>query len=347
MPLAAARVARTSCPERRARRPAARDRASSTGVPRVRSRPSPRVVLGLLAFVALIAGLALVLRPGTSPAADADPAPKRFADGSCAEDPVRFGLALAPGDLGGVAAARRFADELTERLGCRTLVVPRASQGELVTALSTHEVDIAQVDPAVVIVAERVVGSSVVGAYTTDGDTPARSTPPAIWVREASRLRTLGDLRGRAVALGPQLTAGGDLDPRDALLRAGVPKGGVDDRTTRWSADDAEALAALRSRDVDAAVTRGVPPGGPPAGLRAVWAGDAPLADVMLARPAIPNAVRRLLLNAVRRMPAASLGPLSARQGLRDAAPLATVPLGLYAPLADRFDRLAGADLLP
>lgn len=325
----------------------ARDRASSTGVPRVRHRPSPRVAVALIAILVLLAGLALALRPGTSPAADAEQAPKRFADGSCAKDAVRFGLALAPGDDEGRAAARRFAHELSERLGCRTLVVIRDSQAGLVTALSTHEIDIAQVDPAVTIVADRVVGSAVVGAYTVDGDTPARSTPPVIWVRRASRLRTLADLRDRAVAFGPRLTAGGDLDPRDALLRAGVPTGAAEDRTSRWSADDDEALAALRSRDVDAAVTRAVPAGEPPAGLRPLWTGAAPLADVLIARPAIPNAARRILLNAVRRMPAASFGPLSARQGLRDAAPLAAVPLGLYAPLADRLDRLAGAGLLP
>ena len=213
-------------------------------MPRVRSRPSPRAVLGLAALLVLVAACALVLRPGTSPAAEAEAAPKRFASGSCAEDAVRFGLALAPGDDEGLAAARRFVQELSERLGCRTLVVTRSSQAELVTALSTHEIDIAQVDPAVTVVADRVVGSAVIGAYTVDGDTPARTTAPAIWVREASRLRTLADLRDRAVAFGPRLTAGGDLNPRDALLRAGIPTGGPDDRTARWSDDDAEALAA-------------------------------------------------------------------------------------------------------
>jgi hypothetical protein len=57
--------------------------------------------------------------------------------------------------------------------------------------------------------------------------------------------------------------------------------------------------------------------------------------------------VRRLIQVAVRGLPGAALAPLAARQGISEPAPLATVPLDLYAPVASRLDELAAAGLQP
>jgi hypothetical protein len=107
------------------------------------------------------------------------------------------------------------------------------------------------------------------------------------------------------------------------------------------------ALRALESGDADAAVTRGPVAASATRGLRRIWTETGPLADVIVLRPGIPNAVRRLILFAIRGLPTASLAPLAARQGIAEPAPLTSVPLDLYAPVAERIDALTAAGLQP
>lgn len=314
-------------------------------MPRLARRPAALSLVLLLALLG--AAIVLLAGPGRSAAQSddaADPA-ERFATGTCAEDAVRFGVVLPDGDRAGREAADRLTSDLSEGLGCRAVTVVYATQARLITAIGMHDVDVAQVDPASTIVAARVTGAAPVGAYALDADTPARARPSQLWARRAGDVRRLADLRDRRVALGPRGTAGGDLDPRAALLSAGVRVGGDDDRAT-FTDDDASALAALRDRRADAAVTRGAPTGEQVAGLRRIWTGTGPLGDVVVLRPGIPKALRRLVVSAVRKLPGAALAPLAARQGIVDPAPLITVPLDLYAPLGARLDELTAAGLV-
>lgn len=298
----------------------------------------------MLALVLLGAAVVGLVRAGGS-AADTPSAveAKRFADGSCQNAAVRFGVVLPAGDAQGRAAANRLTTDLAEGLGCRAIAIPYATQARLVTALAMQEVDIAQLDPAAAIVASRATGSVPAGAYAVDEDTPARQSPTELWVRRDGP-RTLTGLRDRKIALGPRLTAGGDLDPRAALLRAGVR---VDDDHATFADDDAAALRLLRTGRTDAALTRHAPAPDRVAGLRRVWSTTGPLADVVVLRPGIPKAVRRLIQVAIRGLPGAALAPLAARQGISEPAPLAVVPLDLYAPVASRLDDLVAAGLTP
>jgi ABC-type phosphate/phosphonate transport system substrate-binding protein len=318
-------------------------------VPRLRSRSAAGLALAALL---LAAAVLLLARPGGGVAATpaASPGPRdseRFVEDSCAQDAVRFGVVLARGDAAGRAAADRLTTDLSEGLGCEAITVAYATQARLVTALAMHDVDVAQLDPAALVVADRVTGAVSAGAYAVDRDTPARARPTELWVRRGSRVSTLADLAGRPIAFGPRLTTGGDVDPRTALLRAGVRTGGDDDTESRFVDDDVTALAALRAGRVDAAITRDAPSGDDVAGLRRVWSATGPLADVLVLRPGITRAVRRLIQVAVRGLPGAALAPLAARQGISEPAPLATVPLDLYAPIASRLDDLAAAGLQP
>lgn len=301
---------------------------------------------GLLLGLVLLAALVLLLvRPGGGSAAESGARDtERFANGSCQTAAVRFGVVLPADDAEGAAAANRLTTDLSEGLGCKAIAVRYATQARLVTALAMHDVDIAQLDPAAAIVASRTTGSVPSGAYAVDEDTPARTPRTELWARGDGDVRALRDLRDRSVALGPALTAAGDLDPRAALLGAGVRLRGDDAVTTD---DDVEALAALRAGRVDAAVTRRAPSGDDVRGLRRIWTTTGSLADVVLLRPGIPRAVRRLIQVAIRGLPGAALAPLAARQGVTEPAPLAVVPLDLYAPLASRLDDLVAAGLQP
>jgi ABC-type phosphate/phosphonate transport system substrate-binding protein len=314
-------------------------------VPHARSRP----VVALLALVLVAVAVVLVLRPGggSAGAQAADQKDERFADDSCARAAVRFGVVIASGDAQGTAAASRLVSDLAEGLGCRAIAVPYATQASLVTALAMHDVDVAEVDPVAMVVADRVTGAVPAGAYAIDGDTPARTRPAELWVRQNSRIRALADLKDRRVVFGPRLTAGGDIGPRAALLRAGVLRGGAGDTLASGSGDDTSALKALRDLRVDAAITRGAPSGAAIRGLRRIWTGSPALADVMAMRPGIPRSVRRLIQVAVRGLPGAALAPLAARQGLSEPSPLTAVPLDLYAPVAARLDDLVAAGLRP
>nr|WP_246852210.1 PhnD/SsuA/transferrin family substrate-binding protein [Patulibacter sp. SYSU D01012] len=253
---------------------------------------------------------------------------------------------MADDDAAGARAAEVFRADLAEQLGCRVVVVPYATQARVVTALAVHEVDLGQLDPAALVVADRAAGVASVGAYAVDQDTPARAGALALWTRRDGP-RDLAGLRGRRLALGAPLTAGGDLAPRAALLAAGVRADAPATDDVLDAGDDAEALRALRAGRVDAALTRQRPARREVRGLRRVWRATGPLADVVAIRPGIPNAFRRLVLVAVRQLPGRTLAPLAARQGIQQPAPLTSVPLDLYGPVAAQLDDLVGAGLRP
>jgi ABC-type phosphate/phosphonate transport system substrate-binding protein len=300
--------------------------------------------VGLLLTAAVVV---LLVRPGGGSAATTDKDTERFADDSCAKVAVRFGVVIPADDDAGRAAADRLTADLAEGLGCRAIAVPYATQARLVTALITHDVDVAELDPAAMVIADRVAGAVPAGAYAIDADTPARTAPTELWVRKNSRIRTLADLKDRAVAFGPRTTAGGDIGPRAALLAAGVRRGAPGDRLASWTDSDAAALRSLGDLTVDAAVTRHAPSPSETRDYRRIWTTTGSLADVLALRPGLPRAVRRLIQVAVRGLPGAALAPLAARQGIADPAPLTAVPLDLYAPVASRLDELVAAGLRP
>ncbi len=320
-------------------------------------RPSLRVAVALLvAALVLLGGIAVW--PGATPAttataADGTTTAKRLTEG-CRESAVRFGIVLADDDTGGRRAADAIAEEIGRQIGCRAIVVTRASQPEMLAALALHQVDFAQVDPATLVVGERVVALTVMGAYSAEADTAARvGDPPRLWARRDGPVGTLEDASGRGITLGPELTVAGDLAPRAALLAAGVPTAPAIDRVTATTTaidradDDVEALDQLRDGETDLALTRGPVSGAQARGLRAVWTGETPLADVLAIRPGLPNDVRRLLLSAVRDVPGALLAPLAERQGIDNALPLLPVPTELYDATTDELDALTSAGLIP
>lgn len=320
-------------------------------------RSSLRVAIPLVVGAAVLVGL-LAAGPGGAPtssatAADGPPDVRRLAQG-CRDSAVRFGIVLADGDTAGRRAATAITDEIGEQIGCRAIVVTRTTQPQLLAALALHQVDFAQVDPATLVAGERTVALTVMGAYSAAADTPARvATAPRLWARRDGPVNALKDARGRRIVLGPELTVAGDLEPRAALLAAGVPTApaiaAASDAATAISraTNDGDALERLRAGDADMALTRGAVTEAQRRGLRSVWTGEAPLADLLVIRPGVPNEVRRLLLSAVRDVPGALLAPLAARQGIEHPIPLLPVPAELYDPASDQFDALTGAGLVP
>jgi ABC-type phosphate/phosphonate transport system substrate-binding protein len=321
-------------------------------------RRSPfRVATPLVVGAAVLAGV-LVAGPGGAPTSSATaadrPSPVRRLTQGCRDSAVRFGIVLPAGDKAGLRAATAVTDEIGEQIGCRAIVVTRGTQPQLLAALALHQVDFAQVDPATLVAGERTVALTVMGAYSAAADTPARvATAPRLWARRGGPVSALKDARDRRIVLGPELTVAGDLAPRSALLAAGVPTApaipAASDTATAVTRaeDDGDALGRLRAGDADLALTHGAVTPAQSRGLRAVWTGEAPLADVLVIRPGVPNEVRRLLLSAVRDVPGALLAPLAERQGITHPIPLLPVPAELYDAASDQFDALTSAGLAP
>ncbi|MGE4427081.1 MAG: phosphate/phosphite/phosphonate ABC transporter substrate-binding protein [Solirubrobacteraceae bacterium] len=303
------------------------------------SRLTTRIsALATVVGVLVVAGVTV-----TATGATDDP-PKRFADGSCGETAVRLGLVLPAGDTVGRRAATDLGDTLGDLLACPVRVIVRERQEDLVTDLALQRIDVAQFDPAALVVADRVASVNTAGAYATGLDIPARGARSQIWVRRGDGARRLRDLKGRRLALGPRLTLGGDVEPRTALLAAGL-RPGTDVRTVRTATDE-EALEALDDGRVDAAVTSG-PAWTRTGGPRRLWMSQPRLADVLAMRTGLPRAVRRLILASVRTLPARVLAPFAARQGVAHPTPLVSVPLDLYGPVSDQIDTLTAAGLEP
>ncbi|WP_320672888.1 phosphate/phosphite/phosphonate ABC transporter substrate-binding protein [Patulibacter defluvii] len=316
-------------------------------MPRRAALRRPAVRLLALLLVAAAATLAAVLAagPGARAADGEAPPAERFADGSCTTTAIRIGFALDRSDRAGRAAADRFARDLSDQLACPVDVLLRDSQKQLLLSLALHQLDLAQLDPEAAIVADRVGAIDVVGAFATGQELPARQQPARLWVRRGGGIGSLADLRGRRVAIGAPLTAGGDLLPRRALLGAGLTPGRDVDpvRIPR----DADALRALRAGDVDAAVTRLPLAAGADRGLRQLWASEPVLADVLAIRPGVRSKVRRLVVAATRGLTGTSIGPLAERAGIQHVTALTSVPLDLYAPLAVELDALTAAGQAP
>lgn len=321
-------------------------------------RRSPfRVAVPLVVGAAVLAGVVVAVPGGTpksSAMAAGGPSEVRRLTEGCRDSAVRFGIVLADGDAAGRRATTAITDELGEQIGCRVIVVTRTTQPQLLAALALHQVDIAQVDPATLVAGARTVALTTMGAYSAVADTPARvATVPRLWARRGGPVSTLDDARDRRIVLGPELTVAGDLAPRAALLAAGVPTAPAIEKAADTAtavtraADDGEALERLRDGDADVVLTRGAVTTAQTRGLRAVWTGEAPLADLLVIRPGVPNAVRRLLLSAVRDVPGALLAPLAERQGIAHPIPLLPVPAELYDPASDQLDALTSAGLLP
>lgn len=321
----------------------------------VRRSPLRAAAAALAVAATLGGGIAAASRTAAAPpasAADVKPA-KRLTAG-CRASAVRFGVVLADGDRAGLRAATAITDEIGEQIGCRAIVVTRPTQPQLLAALALHQVDFAQVDPATLAAGERTVALTVMGAYSAVADTPARvATAPRLWTRRGGPVRGLRDARDRRIVLGPELTVAGDLAPRAALLAAGVPtvpaiaKASATATPIARSTSDGAGLARLRAGDADLVLTRGAVTAAQTRGLRAAWTGEAPLADVLVIRPGVPNEVRRLLLSAVRDVPGTLLAPLAERQGIEHPIPLLPVPAELYDPAADQLDALTSAGLAP
>ncbi|MBF6620403.1 MAG: PhnD/SsuA/transferrin family substrate-binding protein [Patulibacter sp.] len=327
-------------------------------MPRFVRRSPSRVIATLLVGAAVLAGV-VVAGPGVTPtttatADDGAAKPAKRLTAGCRETPVRLGMVLPADDADGRRASEAIADEIGRQVGCRVSVVTRETQPEMLAALALHQIDVAQVDPATLVVGERTVALTVMGAYSAVADTAARaSAPPRLWAPRSGPVRSIEDTGGRRITLGPALTAAGDLAPRAALLAAGVPTTPALDRVADTATevtrgdDDRAALARLRDGATDVALTRGPVTEAQSRGLRAVWTGEPPLADLLVIRPGVPNDVRRLLLSAVRDVPGALLAPLAARQGIDSPTPLMPVPTELYDPVADQLDTLTAAGLLP
>ncbi|MCK9249314.1 MAG: phosphate/phosphite/phosphonate ABC transporter substrate-binding protein [Solirubrobacteraceae bacterium] len=296
------------------------------------------------AFVALVGVAVATTLAATAGGAGDDEDRPRFAGGSCGQTAVRLGFALPVGDTRGRLAADEIGSTLADLLACPVQVVVRERQEDLVADVALQRIDLAQLDPAALVVVDRVASINTVGAYATGLDLPARGARSQIWVRRGDDARTLADLRGRRLALGPRLTVGGDVEPRTALMAAGLRPG--DDVRTVRTATDADALEALERGRVDAAVTRG-PVAVRGDGPRRLWRSDPLLADVLGMRTGLPRHVRRLILASVRTLPARVLAPFAVRLGVRHPTPLVSVPLDLYGPVQDQLDALTAEGLAP
>lgn len=316
--------------------------------PRLAPSPVLRRLLAVALGAALVVALAVVALGGRAAAQD-EPV-ERFPEGSCSRAAVRFGVVVPDGGEGGRAAAQRLATDLGELLACPVELVLRRDPGELVAGLALHQIDLAQLDPEALVVANRVAGIGPIVAYGTGLGEPARGSAARIWVTRDGA-RRLADLRGGRVALGVPGTAGGDLLPRRALqaagLRAGAVTGAGDVRLAPPATTDAEALERVRRGRVDAAVTTGPVADADARGLRAAWSSPPLLGDVLAARPGLPGALRRRLGAALRALSGVSLLPLARRAGIDQPTGLVSVPLDLYGPIADALDHLTAAGLRP
>lgn len=141
-------------------------------------------------------------------------------------------------------------DYLRRSLGFAVELVPSATYGALVSALTENQVDIAMLSPASYVQARRINPGIQLAARALSQGSPEYSA--YIIVRRDDRAQNLADLRGRKMAWVDKLSGSGYLYPMQVLRNAKLDPAELFSRQTLYGTHDA-ALAALLLGEADAA----------------------------------------------------------------------------------------------
>ncbi|MFJ4229202.1 phosphate/phosphite/phosphonate ABC transporter substrate-binding protein [Paenarthrobacter nicotinovorans] len=200
----------------------------------------------LLTSSALALASALALTACGGPAESASSAP---ASASCPNGAITFGIEPYEDPAKLKPAYDVLANALSKKLDCPVTVQVVEDYAAEVLAMRNGKLDLGQFGPLGYVFADSKAGAEPLVSFGT-AEKELSSYTAGIWVPKDSPIQSIGDLKGKSLALGSVGSTSGDVLPRFGLREAGIADA---DLGMDYTGGHPEALLALTNGKVDAA----------------------------------------------------------------------------------------------
>jgi phosphonate transport system substrate-binding protein len=166
----------------------------------------------------------------------------------CPGGTVRFGV--EPYDSGPkfTAAYQALTTALSQNLGCPVKLIVAESYTAEVEAMRAKKLDLGEFGPLGYIFAHKLANAEPIVAFGDANSKPVTYTA-GIWVPKDSSVQSVGQLKGKKVALADPGSTSGSLYPKFAIAQAGLKNGDVH---LQYAGSHPASLLALTHKKVDA-----------------------------------------------------------------------------------------------
>jgi phosphonate transport system substrate-binding protein len=167
----------------------------------------------------------------------------------CPNGQVRFGL--EPYDAGPrlAVAYKGLIKLMQQKLGCPVKLYIATNYTAEVEAMRAKKLDAGEFGPLGYIFAHQLAKAQPVAVFGTPARKPVTYTA-ALWVPVSSAIQTVADLKGHTLALSDPASTSGNLEPRYAMLKAGLNPD--TDVKIQYAGSHTASLLALVNGKVDA-----------------------------------------------------------------------------------------------
>ncbi|HKU33915.1 MAG TPA: phosphate/phosphite/phosphonate ABC transporter substrate-binding protein [Paenarthrobacter sp.] len=194
--------------------------------------------------LALVAALALTACGGS-----AESSPSGSLSATCPNGEIKFGIEPYEDPAKLKPAYDVLASALSKKLDCPVSVQVVEDYAAEVLAMRNGKLDLGQFGPLGYVFADSKAGAEPLVSFGTAAKELSTYTA-GIWVPKDSPIQSIGDLKGKSLALGSVGSTSGDVLPRFGLREAGIADA---DLKMDYTGGHPEALLALTNGKVDAA----------------------------------------------------------------------------------------------
>jgi phosphonate transport system substrate-binding protein len=251
----------------------------------------------------------------------------------CPGGQVRFGV--EPYDSGPkfVGAYQTLTKLMAQKLGCSVKLYVANNYTAEVEAMRAKKLDVGEFGPLGYIFAHKLAKAQPVAVFGTKDRKPVTYTA-ALWVPSDSTITKVADLKGHSIAFSDPASTSGNLEPRYALIKAGLNPDS--DVKIQYAGSHSASLLALVNGKVDAGevnsqqqATATAAGQFDPSKFRKIWQ-SAPIPnDPITVRGDLPGAFKTALAKALFSLTPKQLATLDAELGV-DAGPLIPGSDSLY-----------------
>ncbi|WP_347110218.1 phosphate/phosphite/phosphonate ABC transporter substrate-binding protein [Paenarthrobacter sp. S56] len=201
---------------------------------------------------ALFTGSALALAAAfalTACGGSAQSASPQSTSAECPNGEIKFGIEPYEDPAKLKPAYDVLANALSKKLECPVSVQVVEDYAAEVLAMRNGKLDLGQFGPLGYVFADSKAGAEALVSFGT-AEKRLSSYTAGVWVPKDSPIQSIGDLKGKSLALGSVGSTSGDVLPRFGLREAGIADA---DLKMDYTGGHPEALLALTNGKVDAA----------------------------------------------------------------------------------------------
>lgn len=260
------------------------------------------------------------------------------AAGGCPNGMVRFGVEPFEDPAKLTPAFEVLASALETKLGCPVELKVVEDYSAEVLAMRNGQLEVAQFGPLGYVFASQKAGAEPVASFA-DAAGKLTTYHAGIWVPVGSPVKTVGDLRGKSLALSSPGSTSGDALPRLALKKAGIEEKAV---KIDYAGGHPEALLALANGKVDAAeintqqlATAKAAGSFDESKFRRIWASDPIPNDPIAVRGDLDGGFKDRVRTALLELEPADVAKVGALLDVDPPGPMVAVDKDTYQPLFD------------